>query len=348
MKNRSIIGLLLLVVAIYSSCQKEPQNPSDLSDNLGKIFSDAGLNSNLRCLIVYKSDHVVKEKYFHPGDSLAPHDVRSVTKSVMATLIGIAIDKGIITSENQKIGDFLRTYISKIDSAKANIKIKDVLSMSSGLSGDELSDPAEYNIWITAPDQLSYTLNKSMINTPGYYFNYNNGTAHFTSAILSMVSGTSTLQYASLNLFGPLGIDATLWEVDKRGLNNGAAGLYLTPSGMLKIGVLYLNNGIYEGKQVVSEDWITKTSTFKITTHNIEPFGPGYGYLWWTGSANNHNYYFANGYGGQFIVVVPDIELVVVATNNWSGVALTTANQQWYRTLSIIMERIIPVMIDSE
>jgi CubicO group peptidase (beta-lactamase class C family) len=331
----------LLVIGF--SCKKEPSKPPDQKNHtLDNIFSEAGLNSNLKALIVYKTDHIVKEKYFHPGDSLAPHDVRSVTKSVMSTLIGIAIDKGLIQSENQKIGDYLRSYVCKIDSAKSNIKIRDVLSMSSGLSGDELSDPREYNIWVVAPDQLTYTLNKSMINIPGDYFNYNNGTAHFTSAILSKAAGTSTIQFATDNLFKALAIESPPWEVDKRGINNGAAGLKLTPTDMLKLGKLYLNKGVFNGTRVVSEDWIAKASAFKISTHNIEPFGPEYGYLWWIGSKDNHSYFFANGYGGQFIVVVPDLELIVVATNKWSGVSLTTANQQWYNTLRLIMDRIIP------
>lgn len=349
MKKKSLISLLLFTFLVVSiSCKKEPSKSIGLSDNLEDIFSNAGLNSNLRCLVVYKTDHIVKEKYFHPGDSTSPHDVRSVTKSVMATLIGIAIDKGIIKSENQKIGDYLRPYFITIDSTKANIKISDVLSMTSGISGDELTDQGEYNIWISAPDQLAYTLNKPMANTPGDYFNYNNGTAHLTSAILSQAAGISTIQFASQNLFELLSIKTPRWEIDKRGINNGAAGLSLTPSDMLKIGILYMNEGVINETQIVSKDWINKVTTIKIGTHNIEPFGPDYGYLWWIGSIKNHSYFFANGYGGQFIVVTPDIELIVIATNNWSGISTATANQQWYSTLSLIMNRIIPFFLDSE
>jgi CubicO group peptidase (beta-lactamase class C family) len=241
-----------------------------------------------------------------------------------------------VLTENAKI------LKQNIDSVKANIKIADVLSMSSGLSGDELTDQSEYNFWVVAPDQLSYTLNKPMINIPGDYFNYNNGTAHFTSAIISKAAGSSTIQFATDNLFKPMAIETPAWEVDKQGINNGAAGLSLTPTDMLKIGKLYLNKGIFDGTRIVSEEWVTKASTFKISTHNIEPFGPEYGYLWWIGSNNRHSYFFANGYGGQFIVVVPDLDLIVVATNKWSGVSLTTANQQWYSTLRLIMDRIIP------
>jgi CubicO group peptidase (beta-lactamase class C family) len=111
---------------------------------------------------------------------------------------------------------------------------------------------------------------------------------------------------------------------------------------MIKIGELYLNNGVYNGVRVVSQAWIEKASSFKITTNNAQPFGPSYGYFWWIGNIHGHDYFWANGYGGQFIVVVPDIKLVVIATNTWSGVATTTADQQWSSTLDIIMNTIIP------
>ncbi|HEY4786659.1 MAG TPA: serine hydrolase, partial [Bacteroidales bacterium] len=140
MKSDILTIFLLLTLFIINSCKKgEPDlNQSPIDD----IFANAGQNKNLRCLIVFKDNQIIKEKYFI-GDSLSAHDVRSVTKSVMSTLIGIAIDKGIITSEENEIGDYLRSYVSIIDPAKANIKIRDVLSMTSGISGNELTDPNE-------------------------------------------------------------------------------------------------------------------------------------------------------------------------------------------------------------
>jgi CubicO group peptidase (beta-lactamase class C family) len=345
MKSKNLIFKLLLFLLVVSfSCKKEISDPDSLSIQLEEIASTAGKgNSNLRCLIVYWDDKILEEKYFQNTNSKTPHDVRSVTKSVISTLIGIAIDKGFIKSENQKIGDYLLPLVPSIDTVKANIKICDVLSMSSGISGDELSTPSLYNMWVTAPDQLVYVLNQPMANQPGSYFNYNSGVSHLMSAILNQATGTSTIAFADENLFKPLGIEKHGWETDNRELNNGAAGLKLTPYEMLKIGQLYLNKGKYNEIQLVSNDWIQKATTFKITTHNIQPFGPDYGYLWWLGEIHSHDYFFANGYGGQFIVVVPDLKLIVIATNNWSGVQSATANQQWYNTLNMIINEIIPL-----
>ncbi len=344
MNVRKFLSYLFIFLSIICfSCKDKTVGPSEPSWTLEDAFSLAGQDANLKCLIVYKDDHIIKEKYFHPGDSLSAHDVRSVTKSVIATLIGIAIDQGIIPSEEQKIGDYLRPLVGTMDSVKASITIRDLLSMSSGLSGNDIPDVSEYNNWFNAPDQLEYTLNKPMIHQPGQVFGYNTGASHLTSAILTQAGGISTFQFVKQYLFQPLGIADHYWETDKQGIYNGGAGLSLTPHDMLKIGQLYLNRGVYNGVRIVSEDWIEKASTFKITTNGIEPFSPSYGYFWWIGNSAFHGYFFANGYGGQFIVVVPDLRLIVVATNKWSNVSINTANQQWYSTLDVIMNKIIPL-----
>ena len=335
-----IISLLFTLLIIYSCKKEEPEPKPDYT--IDDVFVEAAQNQNLRCLVVFKNDHIAKEKYFI-GDSLTTHDVRSVTKSVMATLVGIAIDKGYISNEDITIGNYLQPYYSSIDSIKASITIRDLLTMSSGISGNELLDISAYLNWFNAPNQIVYTLTRPMESEPGESFAYNPGTAHLVSAILTQATEMTTKQFAKQYLFQPLAIEDHYWPTDKQGITDGTAGLNLTPYDMLKIGRLYLNRGIYNDTQVVSENWVNKTSSFKISTEGIEPFGPAYGYLWWIGDINSHDYFFANGYGGQFIVVVPDINLIIVATNNWSGISTTTANQQWYSTLNMIINKIIPL-----
>jgi CubicO group peptidase (beta-lactamase class C family) len=339
--NRVIIILLLIFLTINYSCKKEK---SPLNYSLDDVFSNAGQIKNLRCLIVYKDNHIIKEKYFHPGDSLAAFDVRSVTKSVISTLTGIAIDKGYIQSEDQTIGGCLQPLVGTIDSIKANIKIRDLLSMTCGISGNDLISISRMTDWLNAPNQITFILNSPMDSKPGQVFTYNNDAPHLMSAILTEVTEMSTFQFAKKYLFQPLGIKDHYWLTDKQGIYNGAAGINLTPYDMLKLGQLYLNKGVYNGVRVVSEEWINKASTFKITTNNAEDFGPGYGYFWWVGNKESHSYFFANGYGGQFIVVVPDLKLIVVTTNNWVNVlGQTAAGQQWYDTLDMIINKIIPL-----
>jgi CubicO group peptidase (beta-lactamase class C family) len=337
------LSLFISLLIVCSACEDKTLGPPELSWSLEDAYSQAGQDANLKCLIVFKDGHIIKEKYFHPGDSLLVYDVRSVTKSVMATLIGIAIDKNIIPSEDQKIGKYLLPLDKYIDSVKANIKIKDLLSMSSGITGDDLLDIPVYNNWITSPNQVLTVLNEPMHYTPGQTFEYNSPAAHLTSVVLTEASGMSTSQFAKQYLFQPLGIEFHFWQTDNQGFNNGAAGVGLTPHDMLKIGQLYLNKGMYNGVRIVSEEWINKASTFKITTNNVEPFGPGYGYFWWIGNTGSHGYFFSNGYGGQFIVVVPDLNLIVVATNAWSYLPTSTTNQDWYSTISVIINKILPL-----
>jgi CubicO group peptidase (beta-lactamase class C family) len=345
LNSKIVFGtLLLFLFAAGISCKKEaPTSTPSAAHELDDAYSSAAQILNLKSLVVYKDGGIVREEYFGGADASSTYDVRSVTKSVMSTLIGIAIDKGYIPSEDQTIGAYSQYYGGPIDSAKVNIKISDLLSMSSGLSGNELGNAAEYNNWINSSNQVGYTLSTPMANQPGKVFNYNSGVAHLTSAILTVATGMTTSQFAKQYLFQPLGIPDRPWEMDKQGFYNGGAGLNLTSQDMIKIGQLYLNKGVYNGTRIVSEVWINKASSAKISTNNAQPYGPSYGYFWWIGNIHGHNYFWANGYGGQFIVVVPDENLVVTAANNWSGVPTATANQQWRSTIDIIMNKIIPV-----
>ena len=338
-KNLKIFLLLLLVLP-QMGCE---ENTVDTSAALEEVFLNAEQLPNLKSLIVYKDNSIIKEKYFHNGAADIEHDVRSVTKSVMSTLIGIAIDNGFIQSEDQTIDVFLDPLVGNLDSAKSKIRIRDLLSMSSGFYSNELASSSEYNNWISAPNQLLYTLSQPLVSQPGQTFYYNSGASHLLSIILTQATGMSSYNFAKQYLFQPLGISDHNWSTDKQGLNNGAAGLRLTPQDMLKIGILYLNGGIYNNTQVVTRSWVTKATTTKITTGTVLPFASDYDYLWWNGRAHSRNYFFANGWGGQFILVVPELSLVVVASNEWSGIPSAIAGEQWYNTLNLIINEIIPV-----
>ena len=341
--RKVLLWCCILLSMVLLSCKDDAVSPDEPSSGLEDIFALGGQNPNLRCLIVYKDDRIIKERYFHAGDSLAAHDVRSVTKSVMSMLVGIAIDRGFIPSEEVKIGDYLRPLLSIADSAKANIRLRDVLSMTSGLSGNDLPVVSEYNSWYNAPNQVEYTLTRPLVNPPGEVFGYNTGASHLTSVILTQATGVSSAQFAAQYLFDPLGIAEHVWGTDKQGFSNGGAALSLTPHDMLRIGVVCLNRGMFNGVRIVSEQWIDKATMSRVSTSGVIPFGPDYGYLWWVGSSTSHRYFFANGYGGQFIVVVPALKLVIVATNTWSQVTGDTAGQQWNSTLDLIMNKIIPL-----
>ncbi len=334
--SSKLVYFFLIFAPLLAGCDNSSEGP-----DLDNVFARAEEMANLKSLIVYKDGRILREGYYNGGHADSSHDVRSVTKSVMSTLIGIAIDNAIIDSVDQTIGDLLTTMVESMDSAKSRITLAQVLSMTCGLEGDELASVTEYNNWYNAPDQLTYTLDKPLTHTPGTFFTYNSGVAHLSSATLTGAAGMSTFQFAKQHLFSPLDIDDHYWGTDKRGIYNGGAALRLTPRDMLRIGQLYLNRGMYNGSRVLSENWIVEATSHKITPTNVMPFAQDYGYYWWIGNLNSHDYFFANGWGGQFIVIVPGLELVIVATNHWSGLASTTAQQQWYDTISLIMDGIV-------
>mgnify|MGYP000945956073 CR=1 FL=1 len=334
-----LLASVLLIVFILS-CSKD--SPTEIgSEILTDAFAQADEIQGIKSLIVLKDGRIIKEKYWHGGGAVKPHDVRSVTKSVVGLLIGIAIDNGFIMSEEDSIGKYLKQVYPDIKEQYTSIKIKHLLTMSGGFSGNELANPPEYNSWITSPSQVNYVLSKAIINQPGLKFAYSSGALHLLSVILSVSTKMSTHAFAKYYLFDPLGIPLNYWETDKQGYNNGGAGLNVSPYDMIKIGYLILNRGEYEGKQIVSKEWIDKTTQLRISTNNAQPYGPSYGYCLWTGQNDKGNYAFANGYGGQFIVVCPGLNLVVTATNEWNNVNSSNANSNWMKTLDLIMKKIV-------
>ena len=338
----SLISIVILIV-LFANCKKNSSTkPSIDNQKLDEAYASAQQISNLKSLVIFHDDTIIKEAFYGTGGADIRHDVRSVTKSVTSLLIGIAIDKGFINSVDQTIGEFIDPLVYTITPEKATIKISHLLTMNSGFEWDEMTSNEAYNNWILSENQVQYLLDKPLINTPGQYFTYNTAALHLLSVILTKAIGMQSKDFALEYLFKPLGIEEIEWEVDNQGFNNGGAGLKITPYDMIKIGRLILDRGVYNGNVIVSSDYIDQAVQSKISTNGSMYFGSNYGYCWWLGQSDQGSYAFANGYGGQFIVVVPNKNLIVVATNQWSGVGSTVANDQWYRTLDLIINRILP------
>ena len=338
------------IILFFSSCRSdinvEPKdNGSSLQIDTTQInlaFEEAKLNSRIQCLIVTIPDSYYKEEFFISYSETNPHDVMSVTKSVTSILVGIAIDKGFIPSVDQPIDSYIRPLVQKLDSSRGAITIRQLLSMSCGLAWSEIPGPSEFMDWYNSPDQLLYILGKSFVSEPGVVFNYSDGAAHLMSIVLTQATGMSTKDFASQYLFAPLQIGERIWRTDNRGFNFGGVRLYLLPEDMVKIGILMLQKGIYDSTQVVSENWVETSTGFHITTQDIIPYGSSYGYYWWRGSEHGFDFYFANGWAGQFIFLVPEINLIVVGTTKYSGLGDNEAGQLWYSLITIIVNQVLP------
>lgn len=278
---------------------------------------------------------VVREAYYRGTDADTLHDVRSVTKTVMALLVGAAIDSACLTSVDQTIGELLGDR-APVDPAKAAITLRQLLTMTSGFDWNEEGD-AGYNVWEVAPDHVAYVISRPLAATPGAVFNYDSGALHLLSVIVTRACAP-TPEFAAQHLFAPLGIASRGWEINSEGIANGAAGLELSTADMTTIGQLFLDHGRFDGAQVVSAAYVDLAMTPQVETH-LAAEGYGYG-MWVEGDVGGRPMSFAQGFGGQFIVVVPRLRAVIAATTDWLD-AGSRADSNFRQLLRLIENKIV-------
>ena len=277
-----------------------------------------GGDHEIKSILVLKNGQLMLERYIGLEHQNTQFDLRSATKSIRSLLIGIAIDKGFIESIDDPIQKYLGQLQPKknLDYRKASITIRDLLTMSPGWDcndRDKGSAGQEDRIY-RKKDWLQYALDLPMINEPGEITNYCSIGTAMLMEILSRASEMPVDEFASKYLFEPLGISNYSWgHTSKKEVNPSAKRLYMTSRDMAKIGLLAMQNGQWDGRQIVSEEWIALS-----TTRHTDIDGSGYGFLWWM-TAFPHNGkplpgYAASGNGGQYIVVFPDQELICVFT----------------------------------
>jgi CubicO group peptidase (beta-lactamase class C family) len=275
-------------------------------------------NYQVKSVLVLKSGFLIYEKYFDISDDLFTHrQVYSVTKSIVSTLLGISIDKGYINSTKQKVLDYFpELQIDNVNTEKQEMTIEDLLKMASGLDWDEwtYSYEDDRNNAIKmyySSNWVQFVLNRSIVYTPGMRFTYNSGVSHVLGAIVQKAVNVSLYQFAKENLFNPIGIfeNETSWDIATQNITNGGWGLKMTPRALARIGLLFDNNGIWNGNQIVSSNWVENATRSQIKTNS----GGSYGYQWWIDSTGFS--FSARGYQGQYIIVAPEKNLVVIFTS---------------------------------
>ncbi|MCY1722900.1 serine hydrolase [Prolixibacteraceae bacterium Z1-6] len=309
-----------------------------------------GKHNEVHSMLIYKNNKLVFEEYFkgheykwdgpHYCGNLVQwtpemrHPIMSCTKSITSACIGIAIEKGFIKDVHQSIFDYLPEHQHLKTNNKNYITIEHLLTMSCGLAWDEWSaahgGDFTYDIdrLYTVDDQIAAVLEREWWAEPGAFFTYNGGGMVVLGEILKNASGMDIEEFANTYLFASLGIDSTPWMHYKNGRIESAGSLSLTPREMVKFGTCYLNKGVWNNKRIVPAAWVTKSSAPYNNNHDIkvpiEDSGlNGYAYTWWI-SELDHNgkkikMYRANGWGGQAIMVFPELEMVVVFTGgNWA------------------------------
>jgi CubicO group peptidase (beta-lactamase class C family) len=262
-------------------------------------------------LLVIRHGYVVIDATFYPYDGHTVHDVASVTKSVMTTLIGIAADQGKLDLDDRMVSFFPDRTIANPDARKNKITIRHLVSMSSGLDCTREADELTNREMQASPDFVQFVLDREAVWEPGEHFVYCSPAIHLLSPILQQATGMTALAFAQQYLFQPLGIRAAMWEQDPQGYYDGWGDLSLHPHDMAKIGLLFMQRGRWEGKRVISSAWVGAATQAQLVT----PDGSEdpYGYGWWMDPAVEHGYR-ADGRGGQYIFVLPEWDMIVVTT----------------------------------
>lgn len=331
--------------------ESTPEKEELDKNKLQEAISTAADISNFRSMLVVKNGRLVSEQYFSRKEDPRPQHVQSITKSITSLLIGIAIDKGVIKSEKEVIKPYFPEYFSKPhDDRKQNITIEQLLTMSSRLNfADNLvtskyentrhwQEPGSWKAYWYADNYLDRALNTDLVETDDEIAAiYNTPACNLLTTVLKRSANMTSKEFADKYLFGPLGIKNYRWFHDSEYNYVGGHTIFIRPRDLARIGQMILDGGSFQGRQIVSEEWLEKSfnphvSEFVKTDDGQTTFN--YGYLWWLGEHQGYQYQFGWGHGGQFLFMIPDANTLVVTTANPDPSSFT----HWERSQKIIKE----------
>jgi len=297
--------------ALNKTCLKSDIDINKLNKAI-KWISDS--KPNLHSLLVNYCGQTILEDYFFGYDSIMPHDLQSATKTVTSMLIGIALYEGVIKSVDQPLSELLPDYADLLKGDKANITLRQVLDMTTGLEWRDFRKGNSFELIAEATDSVEFVLSRPLVSKPGEVFYYNTGSSHLLSAIIATNTGMSTLEYAEKKLFGPMEMFDYEWDTLRDNIHLGGWGLYLRPRDMVKIGRMILDGGTWNGKRFIDEAYIEQATQKQVATGG-GPGGNGYGFqMWILNDQAFDDIAAARGYGGQNIFVIDKLDMVIVTT----------------------------------
>ena len=323
---------LVLVFIFYKKADGQNIAKKGLEDI--SIAVEKGSYPNLEGLIITQDGKLVYEEYFNGFKKDSLHDARSAFKSVAGILVGIAIDKGFIKNVNEKVYSFFPEYkpFENWNSMKDDITIEHLLEMKSGFDCEEWNGTKDCEAEMeTRQDWIKFCLDMPLRHKPGSHWDYTSINAMLLGAIIAKASNMTMTDFADRYLFRPLGITRYRWTKDPMGHETSAGSFHISAGDMNKIGQLVLNGGMFDGKRIVSKKWVKAMTKGR---HKIEEFSNVrisknktaipqpvyYGYTWYNEEVRtktfNYNIVFASGNGGQYIMVVKDLDMVITFTGN--------------------------------
>jgi len=290
---------------------------------VAELYLDASGLETIYSLLVIKNGYLIAEKYFNKGSVDQLSKLASVTKSYTSALLGIALEKGCLKSVDQKMIDFFPEIANQItDPRKKSITIKDMLQMRAGYPWEE-TDTIYWNaLW--SGDYIHHIVDIPLTVDPGTGFQYSNLTSHWLGIILARSCDRDLKSFGQENLFTPLDVKVGDWNRDLDGYYIGCGDIQFRARDMAKFGLFYLNEGKYNGEQLISADWVKQSltsysdnvNTAGVTSGKVGRYfyDIGYGYQWWSATVGSHHFNFAWGHGGQLIILLNDLDMVIVVT----------------------------------
>jgi CubicO group peptidase (beta-lactamase class C family) len=328
----------------------DPKGLAIIDDDAHSVYP------SLRSVLVVRHGVLVFEHYYHGATPATYFNVFSVTKSVTAALVGIALGEHALGGLDQPIGQLLARHLPpNPDPRIRKVTLEQVLTMTAGLPADP-TDGTPPGL-VHAGDWVQFVLSQHPATPPGSRFAYSSDGSHLLSAIVADATGQPTLRYAQAKLFAPLGIPSDhpftpafaariaaayqragfAWPTDSQGYQLGYTMLKLTARDLAKFGYLYLKGGTWEGRQVVPAAYVRAATQPHVATG--DPHATGYGYQWWTMSEQGHRGFAALGLGGQLVEVIPDLDLVVVMTSE-----VSTADDARAHSPAMVGDVVVPAV----
>lgn len=353
-------GILLIISTFFCSCsgawyigflaklekfetEKLQYQSADLNiaehPKADLLYTKASRSNWLRSVLVVKNGNLIAEWYAAGFDKDRAVNVKSVSKSIISALVGIAIEKGYIKSVDQPIFEILPEFFPPDSPVKRNITIRHLLTMSAGFEFVE-----NVNNFVYLSDNWTKNiLNLPLSTTPGSSFNYGTIQTHLLSAVLTKASGMDTLRFAQTHLLNHMHISINRWDKAPEGTFFGGSEMYLTPRDMAVFGQLYLQSGRFREQQLVPKEWVKQS--LEPSFHEVWG-GDSYGYSWWIKQITGCNAYYALGYGGQTIMIIPDKEMVIVFTADYPPLFVDHRKRE-HDLEKLIRFNILPLMSQS-
>ncbi len=363
MYKRLIVIFCFLIPIALAGCVSDapfkfagPTEPAELDDgweiatpedvgisreSLGRVYKEFIREDryfNAKSLLVVKDGKLVFEAYCrNPMDRDRFGHIQSATKSITSLILGIVKSNGYIDSLDQSLYSIFPEKFPA-DSRKRDITLRHLLTMTSGLSFD--NDDFSVEICVDKPrDPVKYILNKPLYASPGGEFYYRDCDPHLVSFTIKRLTGQSEEQWAREQLFYPLGIREYYWEADYTGTTMGAYGLHLKPRDLAKFGQLVLDHGRWKGQQIVDSAWIAESTSRQVDTdYQTEPNIHHYGFYWWI--YPRWQAVEAWGNGGNFILILPGQQMVIVMTSmpDTNDDVVGTQSDQFHELVSPLVE----------